>query len=110
MASGSSYEEQQKRLQTLFDAASTPESTQDPFEDDGEYGSDQEYQPSGDESTSSEDATKVSQTRGVRRNTTILSSGESLSTSSSDTDDDHDRTLCSGSEELRPIHEREQLS
>ncbi|CAF4945841.1 unnamed protein product [Pieris macdunnoughi] len=110
MASGSSYEEQQKRLQTLFDAASTPESSKDPFEDDGEYGSDQEYQPSGDESTSSEDATKVSQTRGVRRNTTILSSGESISTSSSDTDDDHDRTLYSGFEELRPIHEREQLS
>ncbi|CAH4034420.1 unnamed protein product [Pieris brassicae] len=93
MAARGSYEDQQKRLQDLFDAVSTPESSEDPFADDGEYGNDQDYEPSGNESISSDDAISISATRRIGQRSAALSSGESSSSSSSDSD--ADRTVCS---------------
>ncbi|XP_047028874.1 piggyBac transposable element-derived protein 4-like [Helicoverpa zea] len=92
MASRDSFEKEQKRLQDLFDAASTPESSQDPFADDGDYGSDDEYLPSRVESTSSEDETQASKSRRIRQVTATTSSGESISSLSSDADDDADKS------------------
>lgn len=97
MAARDSYEEQQKILQDLFDAVSTPESSEDPFADDGEYGNDQDYEPSGNESTSSDEAISISATRRIRQRSAAISSDESLSSSSSDSDDD--RTVCSANSE-----------
>lgn len=87
MASRDSYEKEQKRIQDLFDAALTSESSHDPFEDDGEFGSDADFQPSGEVSSSSEDEAKASQTRHKQHRTAAVSSGESTSSSSSDIDD-----------------------
>lgn len=81
------YDKEQKRLQDLFDEASTPESSQDPFEDDGEFGSDLDYQPSNVESSNSEDEAQTSRIRFNRGRTAAVSSGESTSSSSSDADD-----------------------
>ncbi|KPJ16082.1 hypothetical protein RR48_06037 [Papilio machaon] len=53
MAPGDPYEREQKRLLELFNEAETPESSEDPYADDGEYGSDKDYHPSGDDSLSS---------------------------------------------------------
>lgn len=66
-----SYEERQKILQTLFDEVSSPESSQEPYVDDGAFGSDQDYEPSDVESTSSEETTRASQSRQVDRNTSV---------------------------------------
>lgn len=104
MAKRNTYEEQQKRLQDLFDEASTPESSQDPYADDGEYGSDLDYQPSDLESSSSEDATSRPKSRRVQR-TASIRSGESASSSSSSTCDQVDdlTSCCSDTEEGRNV-------
>ncbi|KAH9642114.1 hypothetical protein HF086_007424 [Spodoptera exigua] len=81
MASRDSYEKEQKRIQDLFDAALTSESSHDPFEDDGEFGSDADFQPSGEVSSSSEDEAQASQTRHKKHRTAAVSSGDT---------DDHD--------------------
>ncbi|CAH2216466.1 jg4529, partial [Pararge aegeria aegeria] len=98
MSSKSSYEERQKKLQALFDDVSSPESSQDPYVDDGTFGSDQDYEPSDGESTSSEETTRALQSRQVNRNTSILPSDNSLSSAPSDADDNEDNKTSSQSE------------
>lgn len=61
MASKDPYEEEEKRLKAVFDKVSTPESSQDPNADDGQFWSDKDYEPSDVHSTSSEDTTRASQ-------------------------------------------------
>lgn len=93
MAGKDSYEEQQKRLQALFDETSTPESSQDPYADvDGLYGTDSDYQPSNYESSDSDYMDRNSQPR-RSKNTDVTLLAEAKSSSSDDTDDD--RTSCS---------------
>uniref|UniRef100_A0A2A4IYX2 PiggyBac transposable element-derived protein domain-containing protein n=1 Tax=Heliothis virescens TaxID=7102 RepID=A0A2A4IYX2_HELVI len=98
MSSRDSYERQQKLLQDLFDAATTPDSSQEPFADDGELGSDLDYQPRSTDLSSSEDEIQTTQIKRRRQKQAAISSGESKSSSSSD---DDDKTSCSEPEEQR---------
>ncbi|XP_045769865.1 piggyBac transposable element-derived protein 4-like isoform X1 [Maniola jurtina] len=110
MAFRDSYEKEQKRLQDLFDAVSSPESCEDPFADDGGFGSDVDYEPSGEGCSSSEDEAQASQIRQVRRNRARVSSGDSNSTSSSDTDDSEERNQRDiVTSDIRVSHEHTQL-
>ncbi|CAG4951585.1 unnamed protein product, partial [Parnassius apollo] len=49
------FKENQRRLEKLFDGASTPDSSEETFVDDVEYGSDKDYRPSESESSISKD-------------------------------------------------------
>lgn len=98
MSSGDSYGRQQKLLQDLVDAASTHESSQEPFADDGEYGSDLHYQPKASDFSSSEDEIQTTQIKRRRQIQAAISSVESESSSS---DGDDDKTSCFEPEEQR---------
>ncbi|XP_045457227.1 piggyBac transposable element-derived protein 4-like [Melitaea cinxia] len=93
MAPGDPYEREQKRLLELFNEVETPESSEDPYADDGEYGSDKDYYPSGDESLSSDDAAG-------RRPQKHASNSSGESSSSSDSDDS-EKTFCPSEDEQR---------
>lgn len=97
MSSRDPYEREQKLLQDLFDAAATPESSQEPFADDGEYGSDLDYHPTATDFSSSEDEIQNTQIIRRRQKQAGISTGDSKSSSSSDSDDNE--TSCSGPEE-----------
>ncbi|CAG5035803.1 unnamed protein product [Parnassius apollo] len=53
-------------------SASTPGSSEEPFADDREYGSDKDYRPSGSESLSSEDPVGSSQTSCMQETAAII--------------------------------------
>lgn len=93
MESNDPYQRQQNRIQKLFDEASSSESSQDPYADDGEYGSDQCYVPSDEDNCSSSDSETVVRVHQPNKSRRRVGGSSDSSKSSTDLSDVPDQNL-----------------